>query len=96
MNAASSRRGFFRSAAAVAAATTLPRWFLEQSAAAAQAQPTSPNDQPGIALIGCGGRGKGVARDAAAHGPIVRTATSMSRLAEAKQRPTAPLAVCRC
>ena len=34
-------------------------------------QTLAPNDKPGIALIGCGGRGRGVAREAAQHGNLV-------------------------
>jgi predicted dehydrogenase len=86
MKSTSSRRRFLRSAAAVAAATTLPRWFLEESASAAQAQPRGPNDKPGIALIGCGGRGLGVARDAANHGQMVAFCdVDEAHLAQAKQ-----------
>jgi len=79
------RRQFLNSAAAIAAATTLPAWFLEQSAPAA-AQNLAPNDKPGIALIGCGGRGRGVGRDAAQHGNLVAYCDlDDARLAQAKQ-----------
>jgi predicted dehydrogenase len=85
MPANTSRRSLLRSAAALAAATSLPRWFLEESAATAQERPRSPNDKPGIALIGCGGRGKAVARDAMAHGNLVAYCdVDQSRLDEAK------------
>lgn len=66
----SSRRHFLKTTAAVAAATTLPQWFLNETAQATAETP-SPNDQPGVALIGCGGRGRGVAREAAQHGRII-------------------------
>jgi len=67
-----SRRSFIQSAAALAAASTMPEWFLDEcSGAAALAKPLGPNDRPGIALIGCGGRGRGVAREAAQHGQMV-------------------------
>src|SRR6187402_1868154 len=80
-----SRRHVLRSAAALAAATSLPRWFLDESVATAQEPPRSPNDQPGIALIGCGGRGKAVARDAATHGNLVAYCdVDQGRLNEAK------------
>lgn len=86
MNFATSRRGFVRSTAAVAAATTLPCWFLDELTSAAAQQPTSPNDKPGIALIGCGGRGKAVAKEAANHGQIVACCdVDEARLAEAKK-----------
>jgi predicted dehydrogenase len=48
----------------------LPAWFLAETPAPAQ-QARAASDKPGIALIGCGGRGKGVAREAARHGNIV-------------------------
>src|SRR4051812_18601552 len=64
------RRGMIKSAAALAAASTLPRWFLEESHSAL-ARTMGPNDKPGIALIGCGGRGTGVAREAAQHGNLI-------------------------
>ena len=64
-----SRRQFLHTAAACAAATTLPAWFLEETIAATQ--PSTNNDALGIALIGCGGRGRGVAGQAAKHGRIV-------------------------
>ena len=46
----------------VAAVSGLPLWFVERQLAAAEAgksKPNSPNSRPGIALIGCGGQGKG-------------------------------------
>ena len=63
------RRDFLRRAAV---ASTLPLWFVEEQAGLAQAaEPTSPNDRPSLALIGCGGRGNGIARDAGRYGNIV-------------------------
>src|SRR5687768_1150141 len=64
-----SRRDWLR-AAAVGSAAGLPAWFLEEQS---HAEPKSlgPNDTPGIALIGCGGRGRGVAREAAEFGRMV-------------------------
>lgn len=62
------RRGFLRSTAAVA----LPCWFLEECRA--QPDPKSPaakNDTPGIALVGCGGMGRGDAKNASRFGRIV-------------------------
>ena len=49
----------FRSAA-ITAATGVPAWFVElEEAHAAQTKPLGPNDRPGIALVGCGGQGRG-------------------------------------
>lgn len=70
MKLACSRRRLLQSAAAFAAVSNLPNWFLEDSAPAAEAQ-LGPNDKPGIALIGCGGRGRADAQAAAQHGNIV-------------------------
>ena len=70
MQILNSRRHFLKTSAAVAAATTLPQWFLEECAQAAT-KPLGPNDKPGVALIGCGGRGRGVAREAAQHGQML-------------------------
>ena len=72
-----SRRSFITRCAVTAAATGLPLWFVqEQLAGAAEAvvrKPAlpSPNDRPGIALIGCGGQGRGDASNAANYGDIV-------------------------
>jgi hypothetical protein len=81
------RRQFLKTAAVVAAASTLPHWFLEESRAlAATTQPLSPNDQPAIALIGCGGMGRGDARSAARFGRVVALCdVDDARLAEAKK-----------
>jgi predicted dehydrogenase len=71
------RRSFIARCTTIAAATGLPLWFVqEQLAAAAEATTNapirlSPNDRPGIALVGCGGRGCGIAFDAASYGDIV-------------------------
>ncbi|MGD0413595.1 MAG: Gfo/Idh/MocA family oxidoreductase, partial [Verrucomicrobiota bacterium] len=69
-----SRRSFVKRCAATAAATGLPLWFVEREMAAAEQAPpppTSPNDRPGIAWIGCGGRGGDDARDAARRGDMI-------------------------
>jgi predicted dehydrogenase len=63
------RRGFLGSAAA---ASTLPAWFLEEC----QAQPatktsTSKTDMPGVALVGCGGMGRGDLKNASRFGRVV-------------------------
>ncbi len=67
-----SRRGLLKTAGAVAAGVALPQWFVEEMLDAAETKPpTSANDKPNIALIGCGGRGRADARDAAKFGNIV-------------------------
>ncbi len=69
-----SRRTFLSHCTAIAAATGLPPWFVERElSASAQLPPAtpSPNDRPGIALIGCGGMGRGNAKNAARFGNIV-------------------------
>lgn len=69
-----SRRAFLKSCAATAAtATGLPLWFVEQEAAGATTpgQIASPNERPALALIGCGRRGVGVAKDALRLGDVV-------------------------
>src|ERR1044071_7840991 len=70
-----SRRSFLHKSAMIAAATGLPVWFVRrelEAAEAAQTPPvTSPNDRPGIALIGCGGQGTGDAGNAQRWGDIV-------------------------
>src|SRR5262245_42206195 len=80
-----SRRPFLKSAAASIAATALPAWFLEESAPA-RAATLAAIDKPGIALIGCGGRGRGVAGQAAQHGNLVAYCDiDEARLGEAKK-----------
>lgn len=66
-----SRRSFLRSATAVAAACSLPEWFIEECRGSRPADPKVPSDRPRLALIGCGGRGRGIARAASAFGRIV-------------------------
>jgi predicted dehydrogenase len=54
------------------AGSRLPCWFRdEQADAACAAETRSPNDRPRMALIGCGGRGSGVAKDAQRFGDVV-------------------------
>ncbi|MFO0426836.1 MAG: Gfo/Idh/MocA family protein [Planctomyces sp.] len=79
------RRSFLQSAAAVAAATSLPNWYLNELAQSAAAA-TVADDQPAIALIGCGGMGRGDAKNASRFGRIVALCdVDDSRLAEAKK-----------
>jgi predicted dehydrogenase len=68
-----SRRSFLRRTTAAAAATGLPVWFIERESAfaAEHGRVLSPNERPGIALIGCGGMGTGDARNASRYGDLV-------------------------
>jgi predicted dehydrogenase len=63
-----SRRHFIRSTAALAAAGSFPAWFLETEAADSQAL---ASDKPAIALIGCGGQGRGDAKNASRFARVV-------------------------
>jgi predicted dehydrogenase len=68
-----SRRSFLKTCTTAAAATGLPVWFLERESALAAPAPTplGPNDRPAIALVGCGGMGRGDAGNAQRFGDIV-------------------------
>jgi predicted dehydrogenase len=69
-----SRRSFLAHCTAIAAATGMPRWFVERELSAAgqdAAPPRSANDRPGIALIGCGGMGRGDIKSASRFGNVV-------------------------
>ncbi len=80
-----SRRDVLKSTAAMAAASTLPGWFLEESADAAQAAGVDA-ERPGIALIGCGGQGMGDTRNAAKYGRVVAVCDADDeRIAQAKK-----------
>lgn len=79
------RRDFLRTAAASAAATSLPNWYLNELAQSAAAA-TVWDEKPAIALIGCGGMGKGDARNASRFGRIVALCdVDDNQLAEAKK-----------
>ena len=66
------RRRFLKTTAAMTAASSLPAWFVEECLANPSAKPSgSANDKPSVALIGCGGRGQGIAHEASAFGNIV-------------------------
>ena len=66
------RRRFLKATAALSAATGVPGWFLEQDLAQAAApKPLSANDKPGIALVGCGGQGRGDCNGARRFGEVI-------------------------
>jgi predicted dehydrogenase len=67
-----SRRQFLRRSTAAATALAVPAWALEESRSyAAAARPLSANDKPGIALVGCGGQGRGDTNWAKNYGNVV-------------------------
>lgn len=68
-----SRRSFVKRGAILAAASGLPAWFIERELALAgePARRPGPNDRPGIALIGCGGMGRGDANNALRFGDLM-------------------------
>src|SRR6266481_8377296 len=68
-----SRRSFLKTCSLTAAVTGLPTWFLERELLAAtnRPKPLGPNDRPGIALVGCGGMGRGDAKNASRFGEIL-------------------------
>ena len=69
-----SRRQFIKRCSMIAAMTGLPLWFVERQELAAQevpATPPTPNNRPGIALIGCGGQGRFDATNAQKYGEIL-------------------------
>ncbi|MEI2723051.1 MAG: Gfo/Idh/MocA family oxidoreductase [Verrucomicrobiota bacterium] len=66
------RRRFLKTSAALSAATGVPGWFLEQDLAqAATPKPLSANDKPGVALVGCGGQGRGDCNGARRFGEVI-------------------------
>lgn len=68
----SKRRQFLKTSAALIAASTLPKWFVEEcEARPKKTRVLSPNDQPAIVLVGCGGMGRGDAKNASRFGRIV-------------------------
>lgn len=78
------RRSFLKTTAAVAAATTLPRWFLEEQA---EGQDKSTDEKPAIALVGCGGMGRGDAKNASRFGRVVAVCdVDDKQIAEAKKQ----------
>jgi predicted dehydrogenase len=67
-----SRRSFLKRCSLAGAAAGLPAWFIERDLAeAAPVRVLGPNDRPAIALVGCGGMGRGDAGNAKRFGDIV-------------------------
>ncbi len=80
-----SRRSFLKRCSMAAAAAGLPAWFVERdlAEAAPRRKRVSPNDRPAIALIGCGGMGRGDAGNATRFGDIVAVCDVDANHAEA-------------
>ena len=81
------RRQFLKTSAALASAANVPHWFVQQSAAA-EATEAQPNaEQPAIALVGCGGMGRGDAKSAARFGRVVALCdVDRARVTEVKKQ----------
>ncbi|MDA0347808.1 MAG: Gfo/Idh/MocA family oxidoreductase [Verrucomicrobia bacterium] len=81
------RRTFIKTAGLATGASTLPGWFTEELLAQPTvAKPKMANDRIGIALVGCGGRGTGDARNAAYYGNMVAVCdVDDTQIAKAKE-----------
>jgi myo-inositol 2-dehydrogenase / D-chiro-inositol 1-dehydrogenase len=67
-----SRREVLKASAAGFTLTGLPRWYADEALAQeTQPQSNSPNEQPGILLVGCGGMGRADANNALRFGRII-------------------------
>src|SRR6478672_638619 len=67
-----SRRSILKSGLGAGALASLPAWLAEQVLAEpVPAAPKSPNDKPGIGLVGCGGRGQFDTKEASKYGRVV-------------------------
>lgn len=74
MNLSYSRRRFLRTTALGLGVAGLPHWYrseAQDASASASAATVSPNDRPRIALVGCGNRGKAVAKRMERFGDVV-------------------------
>ncbi len=77
------RRSFLKASAVLTASAGLPAWFVEQLRAEREpAKPAAPGERPNIGLIGCGGRGMGIAREAVKLGKIIAVCDVDARHAE--------------
>jgi predicted dehydrogenase len=83
-----SRRRFLQSSMLAGAGLSLPAWYAgELAAQEAPATPRSAKDKPGIALIGCGGMGRGDGNNALRFGEMRAVCdVDQGRLAEAKEQ----------
>ena len=78
-----SRRHFLKASTATAAGLALPGWFLAEYELQSAPKPLGPNDRPGIALVGCGGQGRGDCGGAAHHGNVLAVCDVDDKQAEA-------------
>ena len=66
------RREVLKASATGLALAGLPRWYADEALGQDEKQPSkSPNERPGVLLIGCGGMGRGDANNATRLGRIV-------------------------
>ncbi len=83
-----SRRNFLKTTGLLTAATSLPSWVVQECMAQnTQAVDSSPNDSIQVGLIGCGGQGRGDARNARSLGAKIVAVCDIdaSHLADAKK-----------
>ena len=79
------RRQFLKTVAAASAACSLPAWYLEELTGTKQV--IAAEEKPAIALIGCGGMGRGDAKNASRFGRIVALCdVDEKRIAEAQKQ----------
>jgi predicted dehydrogenase len=65
-------RRFFLKSAAAGLGAGLPAWFVEECHGQDEpGKPLTPNDRPHLALIGCGGQGRAIAKYATNFGTLV-------------------------
>lgn len=82
-----SRRRFLQSAGLVAAASTLPAWFVQACLAQQSEVSSASQEDIRLGLVGCGGQGMGDGRNAARYGKMVAVCdVDTARLARAKER----------
>lgn len=67
----------------------LPAWSIAELRASEDGNPPADGEKPAIALVGCGGRGRQVARDAERFGKVVALCDVDTRQAE-QARPMFP------
>jgi predicted dehydrogenase len=66
-----SRREILKAGGAGFALAGLPRWYADEALAQDAQMPKSPNERPGILLVGCGGMGRADANNASRFGRVI-------------------------